>query len=156
MPSTLTDAAPRATSASGLRRSVTWATCRPGPGRERHLERGEGAVVGAGVTGAVGGTLEEQQQAVALVDLLAAPLDEQVARDPIVRRPQRRHPLVAERRRQPGAVDDVGQEQGAKHRHPPSLPKASRRECAPAAARRTSLSPGCPRGAPPARTIVRP
>ena len=65
----------------------------------------------------VGGGVEQQQHAVGLVDLAPAARREQVACDPVVCRPQLGHGGVAERLRQLGAVDNIGQEKGSDFVH---------------------------------------
>ena len=69
-----------------------------------------GRVVFEGVADRVGGAVEQQQHAVGLVDLPAAPGGAGRAR-PGRAPPRARRSLLAERLRQPGAVDDVGEQQ---------------------------------------------
>jgi len=49
--------------------------------------------------------------------LSPAPPRDQISRQPIVRRPQRRRRFFVELLGQPGAVDDVGEKQGVKGGH---------------------------------------
>ena len=92
-----------------------------GAGLHRRIERRQRVVVGEGVVGRIGHGVEHQQQAVGLVDLPAAPGEEQIARHPVVGEPLRRRRGIAELLGQPGAVDDVGQEQGAQLGHGDTL-----------------------------------
>jgi hypothetical protein len=88
-----------------------------GTGLERQPECGQCAMVGQRVADRIGGPVEQQQHAVGLVDLAAAPDRQQVARGPVVGGPECRHRGVAERLGQPGAVDDIGQQQGVQGGH---------------------------------------
>ena len=83
-----------------------------GTGRQRHRQAGQGLVVGQRATQGVGGVVEQQQEAVGLVDLAAAPLPHQVARQAVVRRPQRGRLGVAQPLGDGHAVDQVGEQQG--------------------------------------------
>ena len=78
----------------------------------------KGPVVGRGVVEGVGGVVEHQQEAVAAVDLLAVPAPEQLACSVVVRLPEGAQGVRIEALRQQRAVDDVGDEQGLRGRHP--------------------------------------
>ena len=65
--------------------------------------------------------VEQQQEAIRLVDLAAAVDREQRSRAPIVFRPQRGHRGVPELLQQLRAVDDVREEQGVSRPHRRSL-----------------------------------
>jgi hypothetical protein len=77
------------------------------------VDRRQRAVVVERVAERVRGAVEEQQKAVALVDLAPAPGAQPLARGTVVRGPQRARRGVAERLGQPRAVDEIGQEEGA-------------------------------------------
>ena len=81
------------------------------------MQARERRVVGTRVGHRVVGALEHQQHAVGLVDFPPAVGRQQLACRAVVRRPQRGHRGVAQRLRQLGAVDDVGQQQGADFNH---------------------------------------
>ena len=89
-------------------------------GLQGHRQCGQRAVVGDGIGQRVRGLVEEQQEAVGLVDLAAAKLAQQIARDAVVCGRQRGSGGVAQPRRQRGAVDQVGQEKrlGLAHVNP--------------------------------------
>ena len=61
--------------------------------------------------------MEEDQETVGLVDLAAAPVAQQVARNAVVRGPDTRHGHIAQALRQGGAVHQVGQQQGDRRVH---------------------------------------
>ena len=77
---------------------------------QRHRQCGQCAVVGQRVTSCVEGMVEQQQQAVGLVNLAPVPARHQVARHAVMRRPQRGHRGVAEPLRQRCAVHHVGEQ----------------------------------------------
>ncbi len=84
---------------------------------QRHRQRRESAVVFERIAHRVGGGVEQQQHAVGLVDLAAAPDGQQVARETVVGGPHGRHRMVAEFLGQLGAVDHVGQQQSPDFTH---------------------------------------
>ena len=82
-------------------------------GHQRRDQRRQRPVVVQGIAKCVGGGVKQQQKTVGLVDLSAAPGAQQVARQTVVFGAQRRHRDIAQTRRQRGAVDQIGQQQGA-------------------------------------------
>ena len=96
---------------------------------QRHRQRRQRAVVLHRVADRVGAVVEQQQHAVGLVDLAAAPRRQQGARDPVVRGPDLGHRGIAELLGHLRAVDDIRQQQGLDltHRHPPMQPRDSKR-----------------------------
>ena len=79
--------------------------------------RGQCTVVGHGVLDCLVRLLEQQQHPVGLVDLAPVPGGQQVARDAVMRGPDLGHCRVADLFRQLGAVDHIGQEEGADVAH---------------------------------------
>ncbi len=84
---------------------------------QRHRQGREAMVVRQHIAHSVWSCLEEQQHAVALVDLASAPSQEQVPRDAVMGSPHLCHRSVAERYRQLGAVNNVGEKQGSNFAH---------------------------------------
>jgi hypothetical protein len=78
-----------------------------GARQQRHAQAGERALVAERVLERIGRGREQQQEAVALVDLAAAAAAQQIARDAVVRAPQRRGGGVAEPLGQRGAAHDI-------------------------------------------------
>jgi hypothetical protein len=66
-------------------------------------------VVGERISDGVVDRVEQQEHPIGLVDLATAPLRDQVSREPVMRRPQRRRRLFVELFGQPGTVDNVSQ-----------------------------------------------
>jgi hypothetical protein len=112
-PSASIGLAPRATSCGGFSRRLNgprWIAARDCSGGSDAASVG---VVRGGVAERIGDGLEQQQEAIALVDLAAAPGLQQVACDAVVRSPQRGSVPVAEAQRRRRAVDDVGHHEDA-------------------------------------------
>jgi hypothetical protein len=84
-----------------------------GARRQRRLQRLQRRLVGEREEDGVVGRIEQQQHAVGLVDLAAAPARQQVARQAVVRRPQRGQARIAQGHAQARAVDHIGQQQRA-------------------------------------------
>jgi hypothetical protein len=84
-----------------------------GARRQRRLQRLQRRLVGEREEDGVVGRIEQQQHAVGLVDLAAAPARQQVARQAVVRRPQRGHARIAQGHAEARAVDHIGQQQRA-------------------------------------------
>ena len=82
----------------------------PGARAQRWFEPRQRPLVGQRISDRVAGGVEQQQHAVGLVDFAAAPMRQQVARQPVVGGPQAGAGGVAERLGELGAVHHVGQQ----------------------------------------------
>ena len=78
---------------------------------QRQRAAGQGSVIFHGVAHGIAHGAEQEQHAVGLVDLATMPLGQEIAREPIVRCPQRCRSDVAEFFSQTRAVNQVGQQQ---------------------------------------------
>jgi hypothetical protein len=86
-------------------------------GGDARRQRRQSAMVGKREGDGVAGALEEDQHAVGLVDLPALAGGEEVACEPVVGGPDLGHGAVAVLLGEPGAVDDVGQQEGLDNSH---------------------------------------
>jgi hypothetical protein len=89
----------------------------PGAGLQGHRQSSQRRVVRHRKTHGVGGAVEQHQHTVGLVDLAAAPGAQQIARDTVVRGTQLGRGGIAQAFGKLGAVDHVGQQQGADVTH---------------------------------------
>ena len=95
----------------GVLAHVQRAGVQAGACQQRLGQRGQQAVVGGGEAGGVLRGVEQGHQAVAAVDLVAAPDLQQVTRAPVVQRPQRGHGGITQTCVDGGAAFDVGEQQ---------------------------------------------
>ena len=84
---------------------------------ERRNEPLQCPLIGQCIAHRVRSRVEQQQHAIGLVDLAPMPDRQQIARRAVMRRPQPGHLRIADAQRQPGAVDDIGEQQGAQGAH---------------------------------------
>ena len=84
---------------------------------QRHRQRRQLLMVGQHEAHRIGCVIEQQQHAVGLANLAAAPRWQQVARGAVMRCPNLGHRLVTKLSRKLCAVDNVGQKQGSNLTH---------------------------------------
>ena len=116
-PSTSIGLAPSATSAGAVLAQSDGPDMQTGTRLDRWNEQLQRLLVRQCIAHGVCHCVEQKQHAIGLVDLTPIPDGQQIPRGAVMRGPQSSHLGLADAHRQRGAVDDIGQEQGAQMAH---------------------------------------